>query len=101
MDNNLETEHLYYYSEVCYSLQLLLVLFEGRWPMVETKKVEEQIGEVLGLEIAAQKAVEELPLKGLRDKRGIKGNLQRMKSEAARHQKKIEKLIRQFPNRRF
>lgn len=63
MDNNRETEHLYYYSEVCYSLQLLLVLFEGRWPMVETKKVEEQIGEVLGLEIAAQKAVEELSLK--------------------------------------
>lgn len=28
--------------------------------MVETEKVEEQIGEVLGLEIAAQKAVEEL-----------------------------------------
>ncbi len=35
--------------------------------MVETEKVEEQIGEVLGLEIAAQKAVEELSLKGLRD----------------------------------
>ena len=62
--------------------------------MVETKKVEEQIGEVLGLEIAAQKAVEELSLKGLLDKRGIKGKLQGMKSEAARHQKKIEKLIR-------
>jgi hypothetical protein len=31
--------------------------------MVETEKVEEQIGEVLGLEIAAQKAVEELSLK--------------------------------------
>lgn len=31
--------------------------------MVETEKVEEQIGEVLGLEIAAQKAVEELSSK--------------------------------------
>ena len=90
MDNNRETEHLYYYSEVCYSLQLLLVLFEGRWPMVETKKVEEQIGEVLGLEIAAQKAVEELSLKGLRDKRGTKGKLQGMKSEAARHKKRLK-----------
>jgi hypothetical protein len=68
--------------------------------MVETEKVEEQIGEVLGLEIAAQKAVEELSLKGLLDKRGIKGKLQGMKSEAAGHQKKIEKLIREFPNRR-
>lgn len=62
--------------------------------MVETEKVEEQIGEVLGLEIAAQKAVEELSLKGLLDKRGIKGKLQGMKREAAGHQKKIEKLIR-------
>jgi hypothetical protein len=47
--------------------------------MVETENVEEQIGEVLGLEIAAQKAVEELSLKGLRDKRGTKGKLQGMK----------------------
>ena len=61
--------------------------------MVETEKVEEQIGEVLGLEIAAQKAVEELSLKGLLDRRGIKGKLQGMKREAAGHQKKIEKLM--------
>jgi hypothetical protein len=61
--------------------------------MVEIEKVEEQIGEVLGLEIAAQKAVEELSSKGLLDKRGIKGKLQAMKSEAAGHQKKIEKLM--------
>ena len=61
--------------------------------MVEIEKVEEQIGEVLGLEIAAQKAVEELSSKGLLDKRGIKGKLQAMKSEAAAHQKKIEKLM--------
>jgi hypothetical protein len=56
--------------------------------MVEIEKVEEQIGEVLGLEIAAQKAVEELSSKGLLDKRGIKGKLRSMKSEAAGHQSK-------------
>ncbi|HEY6757552.1 MAG TPA: hypothetical protein VI037_09235 [Nitrososphaera sp.] len=61
--------------------------------MVEIEKVEEQIGEVLGLEMAAQKAVEELSLKGLLDKRGIKGKLRGMKNEAASHQKKIEKLM--------
>src|SRR5215212_1912636 len=61
--------------------------------MVEIEKVEEQIGEVLGLELAAQKAVEELSSKGLLDKRGIKGKLRGMKSEAASHQKKIEKLM--------
>jgi hypothetical protein len=46
--------------------------------MVEIEKVEEQIGEVLGLEIAAQKAVEEeLSLKGLLlYKRRIKEKLQ-------------------------
>ena len=43
--------------------------------MVEIEKVEEQIGEVLGLEMAAQNAVEELSSKGLLDKRGIKGKL--------------------------
>lgn len=64
--------------------------------MVEIEKVEEQIGKVLGLEIAAQKAVEELSLKGLLDKRGIKGKLEGMKSEAAGHQKKIEKLMQSF-----
>jgi ferritin-like metal-binding protein YciE len=35
--------------------------------MVEKEKLEEQIGEVLGLEMAAQKAVEELSSKGLLD----------------------------------
>lgn len=63
---------------------------------VEVEKVEEQIGEVLGLEIAAQRAVEELSSKGLLDKRGIKGKLQAMKSEAAGHQKKIEKLMQRI-----
>jgi hypothetical protein len=37
--------------------------------MTEKEKLEEQIGEVLGLEIAAQKAVEEISSKGLLDKR--------------------------------
>jgi ferritin-like metal-binding protein YciE len=61
--------------------------------MVEIEKIEEQIGEALGLEMAAQKAVEELSSKGLLDKRGIRGKLQGMKSEAASHQKKIENLL--------
>src|SRR5688500_20316918 len=61
--------------------------------MVETEKVEEQIGEVLGLEIAAQQAVKELSVKGLLDKRGIKGKLQGLKREAAGYQEKIEKLM--------
>jgi rubrerythrin len=64
--------------------------------MVEAQKIEEQIGEVLGLEIAAQKAVEEMSVKGLLDKRGIKGKLQGMKNDAAGHQKKIEKIMQKI-----
>jgi hypothetical protein len=39
--------------------------------MAEKEKLEEQIGEVLGLEMAAQKAVEELSTKGLLDQGGL------------------------------
>ena len=46
--------------------------------------------------MAAQKAVEELTSKGPLDKRGIKRRLQGMKSEAAAHQKKIEKLMQRI-----
>jgi ferritin-like metal-binding protein YciE len=61
--------------------------------MVEKEKLEEQIGEVLGLEMAAQKAVEELSSKGLLDERGLKGKLHDMQKEAGDHQKRIEQVV--------
>jgi ferritin-like metal-binding protein YciE len=61
--------------------------------MAQKEKLEEQIGEVLGLEMAAQKAVEELSSKGLLDKRGLKGKLQGMKKEAGDHQRRIEQVM--------
>jgi ferritin-like metal-binding protein YciE len=61
--------------------------------MVEKEKLEEQIGEVLGLEMAAQKAVEELSSKGLLEKGGLKGKLQGMQKEAGDHQKRIEQVV--------
>jgi hypothetical protein len=61
--------------------------------MAEKEKLEEQIGEVLGLEIAAQKVVEELSTKGLLDQGGVKGKLQGMKEEAGDHQKRIEQVM--------
>jgi ferritin-like metal-binding protein YciE len=64
--------------------------------MAEKEKLEEQIGEVLGLEIAAQKAVEELSAKGLLDKRGLKGKLQGMKKEAGDHQTRIERVMQEL-----
>jgi hypothetical protein len=39
--------------------------------MVNTEMIEEKIGEVLGLEMAAQMPFEQLVLKGLLDKKGL------------------------------
>jgi ferritin-like metal-binding protein YciE len=61
--------------------------------MAEKEKLEEQIGEVLGLEMAAQKAVEELSTKGLLDQGGVKDKLQGMKQDAGDHQKRIEQVM--------
>jgi len=40
--------------------------------LVDNQKIEKKIGEVLGLEMAAQKAVEQLMSKGILDKSDIK-----------------------------
>ena len=58
------------------------------------QKLEEKIGEALGLEMAAQKAVEELASKGLLDKGGMKKDkLEKMKKQANNHQTILEELI--------
>jgi ferritin-like metal-binding protein YciE len=63
-------------------------------PKVEKEKIEEKIGECLGLERAAQQAVEELNAKGLLDKKkGLKTQLEKMKKEAGSHQSKLEQVI--------
>jgi rubrerythrin len=64
-------------------------------PKVEKEKIEEKIGECLGLERAAQQAIEELDVKGLLDKRGLKTKIQRIKKEAGNHQGKLEQVIEQ------
>jgi hypothetical protein len=50
------------------------------------QKLQEKIGEALGLEMAAQKAVEELSSKGLLDKGGMKDKLEKMRKQANNHQ---------------
>jgi ferritin-like metal-binding protein YciE len=64
--------------------------------MVEKQRLEEQIGEVLGLEIAAQKAVEELYAKGLLENGELKSKLQSMKKEAGDHQTRIERVMQEL-----
>jgi ferritin-like metal-binding protein YciE len=54
--------------------------------------IEEKIGEVLGLEMAAQKAVEQLVSKGLLNKKGIKQQVEEIRKEAHNHQTQIEEL---------
>jgi rubrerythrin len=62
----------------------------------EKEKLEEKIGEALGLEIAAQKAVEELGSKGLLDEAGMKAKLDKMRKEANNHQTKLEELVQKL-----
>lgn len=46
--------------------------------MVEIEKLQEKLGEASGLEIAAQKAVEQMNLRGLLNENGVMIQLQRM-----------------------
>lgn len=66
--------------------------------MVEIEKLQEKLGEALGLEMAAQKAVEELGSKGLLDKNGMLAQLQKMQSQAGNHQSKLEETVRNLAN---
>ena len=61
--------------------------------MANLQKLEQKIGEALGLEKAAQVAVEELSAKGLLDEGGMKDKLQSMKKQANNHQSNLEELI--------
>ena len=57
------------------------------------EKLEEQIGECLGLERAAQQAVEDIASKGLLDKPGVKSKIMRMREEAGSHEDRLEQVI--------
>jgi uncharacterized membrane-anchored protein YjiN (DUF445 family) len=61
--------------------------------MAEIEKLQEKLGEALGLEMAAQKAVEELGSKGLLDENGMLTQLQKMQSQAGNHQSKLEQTV--------
>jgi len=60
------------------------------------EKLEQKLGEALGLEMAAQKAVQELSSMGLLDKRGILSKLKNMQKEAGNHQSKLEQLVQKL-----
>jgi rubrerythrin len=60
------------------------------------QEIEKKIGEALGLEMAAQKAVEELGSKGLLDEGGMKAKLENMRKQANNHQTQLEELIQKL-----
>jgi hypothetical protein len=66
--------------------------------MVEIEKLQEKLGEALGLEIAAQRAVEELGSRGLLDENGMLSQLQKMQSQAGNHQTKLEEVVQNLSN---
>ena len=57
--------------------------------------IEEKIGEALGLEKAAQKAVEELDSRGLLKPEHMK-KLSKMKEEASKQEQQMEELVQQL-----
>jgi hypothetical protein len=61
--------------------------------MTNLQKLEQKIGEILGLEKAAQVAVEDLSAKGLLDEGGMKDKLQTMRRQANNQRAKLEELI--------
>jgi ferritin-like metal-binding protein YciE len=61
--------------------------------LANKEKLEQKIGKTLGLEKAAQLAVEELSAKGLLDEGGMKEKLQIMKEQANNHQTNLEELV--------
>ena len=61
---------------------------------VDRGMLEEKIGEVIGLEVAAQKAVKELTSKGLLPDQGlIKNKMEGTRKEASKHQTEMEDLV--------
>jgi ferritin-like protein len=74
-------------------LSLFAIMTAYKPQIAYKQKLEQKIGEALGLEMAAQKAVEELSLKGLLDQDGLKGKLEGMRKEAGNHQIQFEELV--------
>jgi ferritin-like metal-binding protein YciE len=63
--------------------------------MADKEMIEEKIGEAIGLEKAAQKAVEELNSRGLL-KPGHMKKLSKMKEEASKQEQRMEELVQQL-----
>jgi hypothetical protein len=60
------------------------------------EKLGQKLGEALGLEMAAQKAVKTLSSKGLLSEYEMDIKLEGMREEASNHQRKLEQLVQKL-----
>jgi rubrerythrin len=60
------------------------------------EKLEQKLGEALGLEMAAQKALQVLSSKGLLGEHEMDVKLDGMREEASNHQRKLEQLVQKL-----
>jgi hypothetical protein len=65
--------------------------------MADKEMIQEKIGEALGLEKGAQKAVEQLDSRGPLRPEHIK-KLSKMKEEAEKQEQEMEELVRELAN---
>lgn len=63
--------------------------------MADTEMIQEKLGEAIGLEKAAQKAVEELDSRGLLKPEQMK-KLSKMKEQAGQQEERMEKLVQEL-----
>ena len=63
--------------------------------MADQKMIQEKIGEALGLEMAAQKAVEELDSRGLLESEHTK-KLAKMREEASDQEEEMQQLVKEL-----
>jgi ferritin-like metal-binding protein YciE len=64
--------------------------------MAQTQLLEKKIGEVLGLEMAAQKAIDHIKSIGILDNKEIEKEVNDIRSEANNHQTGIEELCQKL-----
>ena len=60
---------------------------------IDKEQLEQKIGEAIGLEMAAQKGVQDLSLKGSLPNGTAKSKLEAMRKQAISHQVKMEDLV--------
>jgi ferritin-like metal-binding protein YciE len=60
---------------------------------INNEKLQEKLGEALGLEMAAQKAVNELISRGLIEEETFRQKIENMKGQAGKHEDKLEELV--------